>query len=77
MKQYIYLLFVFCEKIHEILGLEYPGDQGDWLPCLVSRENPLSTLCVLLVLNFPVIFAVNLCFVLYNLATKAIGCLGG
>ena len=48
MKRYIYLLFVFCEKIHEILGLEYPGDQGDWLPCLVSRENPLSTLCVLL-----------------------------
>ena len=72
MKRYIYLLFVFCEKIHEILGHEYPGDQGDWLP--FSRENPLSTLCVLLVLNFPVILAVNLCFVLYNLATKAIGC---
>ena len=51
MKRYIYLLFVFHEKIHEILGHEYPGDQGDWLPC--SRENPLSTLCVLLVSNFP------------------------
>ena len=48
MKRYIYLLFVFCEKIHEILGFEYPGGQGDLLPCLVSRENPLSTLCVLL-----------------------------
>ena len=44
----IHLLTVcICEKIHEILGLEYPGDQGDWLP--FSRENPLSTLCVLLV----------------------------
>ena len=51
MKRYIYLLFVFHERIHEILSHEYPGDQGDWLPC--SRENPLSTLCVLLVSNFP------------------------
>ena len=51
MKRYIYLLSVFHERIHEILGHEYPGNQGDWLPC--SRENPLSTLCILLVSNFP------------------------
>ena len=75
MKRYIYLLFVFREKIHEILGHEYPGDQGDWLPC--SRENPLSTLCVLLVSNFPGILPAKLYLVLYILATKAIGCLGG
>ena len=72
MKRYIYLLFVFCEKIHEILGLEYSGDQGSWLP--FSRENPFVNALRPPDLNFPVILAVNLCFVLYNLATKAIGC---
>ena len=43
--------------------------------CLVRGKNPLSTLCVLLVSNFPGILPANFCLVPYNLATKAIGCL--
>ena len=42
--------------------------------CLVRGKNLLSTLCVLLVSNFPGILPANLCLVLYNLATKAICC---
>ena len=73
MKRYIYLLFVFREKIHEILGHEYPGDQGDWLPCLREKSfvNALRPPGFEFSWNTPS----KLCLVLYNLATKVIGCL--
>ena len=38
MKRYVYLLFVFREKIHEILGHEYPGDQGDLVALFVGKS---------------------------------------